>query len=1549
MARKRVNKNLVAFLTMMGIVLSVLVVGIATYKGTQRSPEVWAEAAREAEADGDREQAVQLYQKAYNVDQQVKYLIEASRCAYEIGEVGRSLGILQFASVQEPDDLPVLNAFLERLWQLHDYGRPQWRQMRDHADRILAVDPDHVGGLLCGALALDALKGQDTGYARRSKQAFQRALELGGSHTRLMLIRAQRKLRESDRLFAERPSGITSAAQARQVEALRNEAVEILSAGLEAHPNHSKLLRALARTLLFLGRTGEALDRLAAGVEARPDDPDLRVAFGRHLMFQYGRELSEKSPAELKEILEQARRHFAESVRLDPAMYEGYIRLGQLMLYEIDESADPDADRKRRYHAALAYLDQAVTATVGLRSIRAALQDRGRIELLGEAFETALRYARETTDPAQKAFAFEQADQFLQKSAARYKDSYRTHYMRGHLALARKDTRRAIQSFQLAEQKNDFDSRIKRLTYEQLSNVYYETKKEGLALQYVQNAIEAYQKEGLEVPLHRWLLKIDLLNRSGREQDAFDRIAVVRRDHPDNPVLIQLGAAALAQLGRQAEAAEWLAQLGDENANDKLMMQARMAARAEDYPEAERHLRQLLDDDPAYANALSDYVYVASLQIDLLEEQGDAAQAQAVRDQALALVRELSEKTDEAHLLRQYEVYVVRLSTSDPAERDAKLLEIIRATSDPTTRAAMLFKFHYDRQEYAEALPHLDTLEASRPDDPAVHEQQFYLALNQKDWDKAEKYVAMLTQSNFDFAGGSVFRGQLALSRKEVDAAVSEWKTAEDALPKDAGVKVRLAAAQLQLETPPYQEIIERLKLALELTPRDFNANKFMYAAYEALGRAPEGVPYLEQARQLKPDDPFVRSRAEFLDEETKPQEAIARREKVRAEQPDNIANLVRLGQLYAKTGNLSGADDCFRVAAAIDPSDRMLAQTVSRFYVRGVDPKTGEAILRQHLEAREGPEKIGAKLLLAAYYERLGEQAAARDAYVEAQRMVDTLVEDGPERRRARIVTGFQLADFYDRTELLKEMIEVCRRVLDQIDESSETQLAQRARLKIIRGMLRTRRIGDAEKELAAYSEAFPEEVTGLLLRAQLLELQDEREQARRYLTLALQKRPNNVWALYRRGSIHFDLQTYDQAREDLLRVKELAPLGFDLKPRLRLATLFRMQGQLGLAEAELRELLELRPVDVQIATSLLGLYRAAGQMEKAQRIASEYMARQPENPLWPRQLGRMYLEAEEFSVAARHLQTALERSPELQRPPALVSDWMWALTKSNRAAEALTAFQALGARVDPAIRVAAARAYWSLDQQVRAFAEFDQALRDGSQTRLSTTLYVAVTLSKDAPNREIVAHLQKLLDDAATSAAAKQRLRCALGSFLLDADAPEQALQAVAPVLATAGENTPEQIHALLTRAQAQHDLKNMDAMVAAYEQILLQDELNVAALNNLAYGLAADFDRPKLALKYAQQLRRLAPDNNHVQDTIGWVQFLNGNLREAERALEQSIMLDKNYVAVHLHIGELYIKQNRKAEAREALQAALELAREQEDDEGARRAQELLQRVP
>jgi tetratricopeptide (TPR) repeat protein len=95
----------------------------------------------------------------------------------------------------------------------------------------------------------------------------------------------------------------------------------------------------------------------------------------------------------------------------------------------------------------------------------------------------------------------------------------------------------------------------------------------------------------------------------------------------------------------------------------------------------------------------------------------------------------------------------------------------------------------------------------------------------------------------------------------------------------------------------------------------------------------------------------------------------------------------------------------------------------------------------------------------------------------------------------------------------------------------------------------------------------------------------------------------------------------------------------------------------------------------------------------------------------------------------------------------------------------------------------------------------------------------------------------------------------------------------------------------------------------------------------LNNLAYLLGSQDGHFDEALKYAQQVKELAPDNKGVDDTIGWIMFRKGLYRSAVKYLESAAAGQADPV-VRYHLGMAYVKMGDKR-GEPTLRAALRTA--------------------
>ncbi len=113
------------------------------------------------------------------------------------------------------------------------------------------------------------------------------------------------------------------------------------------------------------------------------------------------------------------------------------------------------------------------------------------------------------------------------------------------------------------------------------------------------------------------------------------------------------------------------------------------------------------------------------------------------------------------------------------------------------------------------------------------------------------------------------------------------------------------------------------------------------------------------------------------------------------------------------------------------------------------------------------------------------------------------------------------------------------------------------------------------------------------------------------------------------------------------------------------------------------------------------------------------------------------------------------------------------------------------------------------------------------------------------------------------------------------------------------------------------------------AALRDILKADPNNAPAMNALGYTLA-DENRD---LDEARRLIDLAvkqdPDNPAYLDSLGWVQYRQGQLDEAEKSLRHAFDLVPD-AEVGAHLGTVLWHQNRRAEAEAVWQRALRLDR-------------------
>ncbi len=1675
--QKRLNKNLVAFLTVMGMVLAVSVFAMLVYQQSRRDPKLLAELAQQAEQADDLGEAVRRYMRAYEASRQrgepnTEHVIAAGRCLFQIGEILNWRGLLLKELANRPDDLRLRETLLEGLWRIRDIsGATSFAQdWRDTGQALVDKDPNNAPALASLAMGLWALRGEEG--VKAADEAVARAYSLDPTHPRVALAYGALLQRRNQTEYDEaRLAGARRGQLSDIVRRGLTEMQKVFETAVAAHPANSTLATSYAALLdeearrlvpeagdtsldeqararlaeqadALFARAGEVLLAALAAQGDQDTSPELHAVVARLLWGQLVRaqgqqlqrfavqpaELTAEERTELRRRLAEIEQRAARAVELDPAVYDAYLLQAELKQYEPgpNEAALTPA---QRFEKMLAVLSEARDRTLILRSPRAQLRTEERLVMLRRAFDLALAWLVEPGASGQEAENLARAEVFLKDAQIKYPEHPLTHFMQGQFQIAQNQVPSAIRAFQQAydrvEQLRVGQGRfwravgVGRLPSEQLALLYRQQNQSGEAQRFASLAVGEYRTYGLRPPLLLVVNTAELLTQVGKAQEALDLVNAYRDDYPTSRELAAVRTAILTKLNPQAGAAA-MPEVTGEDLNTKLW-RGRWSAEQGDFAKAEAVLREVLSDASA-----TDRQYREALQrlLGVLDASGRRAEARA-------LVQELLQASPRAGVVRLLQAYDVQLATDDAdaltAEerkaQEARWLEIIKDNPDPQAREAEYIAFYVTRLDWEKALPHVEALRKADPNSLDSVEQEFRVRLALKQFKEAEGLMSQLAQANdgagHDRAGGALYRGELASAQGDGESAIREFRHAVNVLPKSDELFVRLARACLLAGR--VNEALTTLEQAVESNPRSFVAHwmlRHLYTqkasesfgeertSFEAKARAAQA-----QAMEINPRHPQVRAWKQEQDEETAPLVAVAEREKRRSRSPDDQENNLRLAQLYvsawgkaaaanelaAQRQIVAGALPFFEavLAAARDEVRLELLQHATEFYARAGQTEKGEALLRGLVDQESGATKIEMQLLVGRFFERAGNPGAAEREYQQAQRLAGQVTQDPAVRQQLDRRVGLVLMGYYDEQRRPDKVGETCRWLLDRLGAGAQAdEDTQQVRLMLIQALFGSRQLEDAQAEIDVYVRAFPDDPRGLAARAQLHLLRGARPEAQADLSKILEHDPEHVWSHFTLGRLALEQGRYDAARAALTRAASLLARypALELDVHRYLGVLYERTREYELAETEYRTVLELiekqpnRTAEQrqQVVSRLIRLiYNSLKQFDRAQRLISEYMEKQPDDGYWPFELGRLFKSRAEgqkrpedarrdYDQAASYFQRSYERTAEKNVVVALrpLLERMNALTKCGRPEEAVRVaggypFQALPpvtpedilAEIRARLGAETARALQAQKQTAQATERWQAALRDGAVRGSDLAAFVARELSKtpDVQPRDVEALVRGVAEASPAETLVGQRLRLVLATHLNDAGSPAAALPFLSDVLSRVPPGSPEHQSALLAQAITLQAAGDPAGAVKGYRDVLAAYPDNLTALNNLAYQLvesAPPLYAPAEALKCAERLRgrmTATEEGASALDTIGWVYFKNSNNDLAAATLEESLALGGPGATVNLHLGQVYLAQGRTTEARSLLNQGLELARSSGNADEVRRYEELLKKLP
>jgi Flp pilus assembly protein TadD len=153
------------------------------------------------------------------------------------------------------------------------------------------------------------------------------------------------------------------------------------------------------------------------------------------------------------------------------------------------------------------------------------------------------------------------------------------------------------------------------------------------------------------------------------------------------------------------------------------------------------------------------------------------------------------------------------------------------------------------------------------------------------------------------------------------------------------------------------------------------------------------------------------------------------------------------------------------------------------------------------------------------------------------------------------------------------------------------------------------------------------------------------------------------------------------------------------------------------------------------------------------------------------------------------------------------------------------------------------------------------------------------------------------------------------------------------------------PDYLPTYMLLAQVYEYVGDVNRAQQTYQQALTVDPNFYLAQTNLA-RLYADHGGPlDEALRLAQKAKAAQPEDPNVNDALGWIYYKDGLYRSAVPVLEAAVRKSPQVGKFQFHLGMVYLASGQSAQARNALQTALNLGLSADD---MRSAQEALQKA-
>lgn len=412
--------------------------------------------------------------------------------------------------------------------------------------------------------------------------------------------------------------------------------------------------------------------------------------------------------------------------------------------------------------------------------------------------------------------------------------------------------------------------------------------------------------------------------------------------------------------------------------------------------------------------------------------------------------------------------------------------------------------------------------------------------------------------------------------------------------------------------------------------------------------------------------------------------------------------------------------------------------------------------------------------------------------------------------------------------------------------------------------------------------------------------------------------------------------------AKEQFVKAIELD--NTNIQAVVHLARIDVVEKNINKAILKLQKAQQIFPNNLDLIIEIADTYQLNNELQKAHLWYEKAYAFDQKNSFALKKLIMSYVALDNKNKAEEVLKNYLSIVPRDGEASVMLGQLYLSMNQPHKAISALThAVSRSKNRTDVYMRLA--NAQLAIDDRFEAIKSLNKAIAlDDENEAPLLMLFPIVLKQKDTVRAEqLIFTLEKLLPNKSISKLLSADLNMTLQQYksaeknyrvayktqktqravfgLFRALSSQKNFKQAEKEIKLWLKDNPDDVIAEMFLAESYSNQGKTEKVVKYYDQLIKKYNRMPILLNNAANIIYAT-DNKALALSYAEEAYKKAPQNVDVVDTLAWIKSRNGDTKQAISLFRDALVIDFNNPEVKYHLALTLDKEGRQNEARDLL---------------------------